>query len=87
MRANVPGRVEHLVLEISNTGPPIPLALRDRLFEKYRKGDDRKSQSGMGLYFCRLACEAHAGSIALVDNPDFATSFEIRLPLTSPPTP
>jgi signal transduction histidine kinase len=67
-----------------NTGPSIPPALRERLFEKYRKGDDRKAQSGMGLYFCRLACEAHGGSIRLADNPDFGTCFEITLPAQAP---
>jgi two-component system sensor histidine kinase/response regulator len=70
----------NLVIEVGNTGPAIPPALRSRLFEKYRKGDDRKAQSGMGLYFCRLACEAHGGSISLGDNPAFATWFEIVLP-------
>lgn len=69
-----------LVIRVMNTGPAIPPALRGRLFEKYRKGDDRKSQSGMGLYFCRLACEAHGGRIQLVDHPEFATCFQLTLP-------
>ncbi len=73
-----------LTIRVMNTGPSIPAALRERLFEKYRKGDDRKAQSGMGLYFCRLACEAHGGSIRLADNPDFGTCFEITLPAQAP---
>jgi signal transduction histidine kinase len=74
----------HLHIEVANAGPPIPHELRDRLFEKYRKGSDRRSQTGMGLYFCRLACEAHGGTISLIDTPEFATCFEIRLPVTPP---
>jgi two-component system sensor histidine kinase/response regulator len=73
-----------LTMRIMNTGPSIPPALREKLFEKYRKGDDRKAQSGMGLYFCRLACEAHGGSIRLAENPDFGTCFEITLPAQAP---
>jgi len=73
-----------LIICIKNTGPTISAELRAGLFAKYRKGTDRKSQSGMGLYFCRLACEAHGGSIALVDVPDFQTCFEIRLPSQRP---
>jgi two-component system, sensor histidine kinase and response regulator len=73
-----------LVIRIMNTGPIISAELRAGLFAKYRKGSDRKSQSGMGLYFCRLACEAHGGSIAVVDVPDFQTCFEIRLPSRRP---
>jgi signal transduction histidine kinase len=76
---------EVLMLRIMNTGPTIPPELRVSLFAKYHKGTDRKSQSGMGLYFCRLACEAHGGSIALIDVPDFQTCFEIRLPSRPPP--
>jgi signal transduction histidine kinase len=69
-----------ITLRVMNTGPAIPPALRERLFEKYRKGDDRKSQSGMGLYFCRLACEAHGGRIELAEVPDFSTCFLVTLP-------
>jgi len=73
-----------LLIRIMNTGPIISAELRAGLFAKYRKGTDRKAQSGMGLYFCRLACEAHGGGIALVDVPDFQTCFEIRLPSQIP---
>jgi signal transduction histidine kinase len=75
-----------LIIRIMNTGPTISAELRAGLFAKYRKGTDRKSQSGMGLYFCRLACEAHGGGIALVDVPDFQTCFEIRMPSVAPPS-
>ncbi|HEU5058635.1 MAG TPA: hybrid sensor histidine kinase/response regulator [Kofleriaceae bacterium] len=71
-------------IRVMNTGPSIPPALRERLFEKYRKGDDRKAQSGMGLYFCRLACEAHGGAIRLGEHPDFGTCFEVTLPAQAP---
>jgi len=69
-----------VTLRVMNTGPVIPAALRERLFEKYRKGDDRKAQSGMGLYFCRLACEAHGGRIEVADVPEFSTCFLVTLP-------
>lgn len=73
-----------LTIRVMNTGASIPAALRERLFEKYRKGDDRKAQSGMGLYFCRLACEAHGGTIRLGEHPDFGTCFEVTLPAQVP---
>ncbi len=72
-----------LSLRVMNTGPTIPPALRERLFEKYRKGDDRKAQSGMGLYFCRLACEAHGGRIELAETAEFSTCFLVTLPVPS----
>lgn len=64
-------------LSVFNTGPAIPDKLRDRLFAKYAKGSNGKR--GFGLYFCRLACEAHGGTIEYVASPDGST-FCIRLP-------
>lgn len=68
-----------LLLTVSNTGIAIPSKIRKSLFSKYSKGSDGKSQRGMGLYFCRLACEAHGGSITIEDDPEYATVFAIRL--------
>lgn len=62
---------------VYNSGPQISPALRDRLFGKYEKGSTGKR--GFGLYFCRLACEAHAGTIEHVEVPD-GTAFRIRIP-------
>lgn len=75
-------RGQSLIVTVSNTGPAIPSELRATLFDKYTVGQDRKAQSGMGLYFCRLASEAHGGSIALIDDPDFATCFRVSLPVS-----
>ena len=69
-----------LVIRISNTGSAIPEHLRSTLFEKYQTGGDKESRRGMGLYFCRLACEAHGGSIALTSTDEYATNFTIRIP-------
>ncbi len=86
-RVRLAGRTEGsaaplLVIEVSNTGPPIPASTAARLFQKYQPGADHGSRTGMGLYFCRLACEAHGGTIALVSRPDFGVTFEIRIPLS-----
>ena len=62
---------------VSNTGPFVPEAVRDRLFAKYAKGTNGKR--GFGLYFCRLACEAHGGSIEYTPHAH-GSGFRIRLP-------
>jgi two-component system sensor histidine kinase/response regulator len=64
-------------LEIYNSGPQVPDTLRDRLFAKYAKGSNGKR--GFGLYFCRLACEAHGGTIEYIPSSDGST-FRVRLP-------
>jgi DNA-binding response OmpR family regulator len=70
-----------LLLDVSNTGEPIPVDKRAALFEKYGTAGDRKAKRGMGLYFCRMACEAHSGSIDLETDHEFATVFVVRLPM------
>lgn len=79
----VDGASPTLTISVENTGPHIPPHLSDKLFGKYALG--KGGQRGLGLYFCRLACEAHGGSIryqATADGP----SFILRLArLTSKP--
>ncbi len=65
-------------ITVFNSGPLVPNAMRERLFGKYATGAGGKR--GFGLYFCRLACEAHGGTIEYrTSNPDGST-FALRLP-------
>jgi signal transduction histidine kinase len=64
-------------LTVQNNGPDIPLEIGKTLFDKYVTG--RGGKRGMGLYFCRLACEAHGGSVEHSPTPG-GPSFVIRLP-------
>lgn len=65
-------------LDVINDGPVITDELRDRLFAKYAKGSNGKR--GFGLYFCRLACEAHGGTIHYQATGTTESCFRIRLP-------
>ena len=62
---------------VFNNGPIIPPEVEGNLFGKYARGSNGKR--GFGLYFCRLACEAHNGRIVYRGNSDGPTFF-IRLP-------
>jgi len=64
-------------ITVFNNGPVIPAELENNLFGKYAKGTNGKR--GFGLYFCRLACEAHNGRIMYRGKSD-GSSFVIRLP-------
>jgi signal transduction histidine kinase len=64
-------------LTVFNTGPGIPELQRPLLFAKYAKGANGKR--GFGLYFCRLACEAHGGTIEYRAT-DEGSRFVLRLP-------
>jgi signal transduction histidine kinase len=64
-------------IRVTNDGPPVDDEVRSRLFAKY--GKDVGGRRGFGLYFCRLVCEAHGGSISHVPTTE-GTTFSVRLP-------
>ncbi|MFL5343653.1 MAG: sensor histidine kinase [Hyalangium sp.] len=70
-------------LAVRNDGPSIAPELRPRLFDKHVQGEQERTTRkgyGLGLYFSRLAVEAHGGRIAVEDAPGWGTSFVARLP-------
>ncbi len=67
-------------IRICNDGSPVRLDYRERIFDKFC-GDRRQTgTTGIGLYFCRLAVEAHGGTIGVEDHPGWPTCFVVRLP-------
>lgn len=71
------GEAPGVEIRVHNTGPQVPPALADKLFGKYAQGKD--GQRGLGLYFCRLACEAHGGRVRHEPTPD-GPMFVLQLP-------
>jgi signal transduction histidine kinase len=69
-----------VVLRVQNDGPPLPLELQQRLFEKYQQETGTRSGWGLGLYFCRLVLEAHGGGIAIENAPGWDVTMALRLP-------
>lgn len=77
------GAGSDLIIEIGNTGPAVPDGERARIFERYYRVDANSpgaASRGLGLYFCRLAAEAHDGQISVQSREDFPTCFVLRLP-------
>lgn len=73
------GEPPTLVVEVANTGPSLPDEIARAVFGR-GSAADRRSRTGLGLYFCRLACGAHGGTIAVVPREDMEASFVIRVP-------
>ncbi|MCX6910716.1 MAG: ATP-binding protein [Verrucomicrobia bacterium] len=78
---------EDAVLRIANTGPVIPPADRERIFERfYRTAQARESQAGgtgLGLSLAREILRSHDGDISLGPPRDDLTEFVVTLPLLS----
>lgn len=75
-------------IRIGNTGVAIATAARGAIFEKYAQTDAPvgRMNLGLGLYFCRLAVEAHGGRIWVEETAPLPTVFAIRLPRRAAPT-
>lgn len=76
---------DHAVeLSVSDTGQGIPTEAQAHIFERFYQASDgdRRRGTGLGLYFCRLAVEAHGGSIAVRSALGQGSTFTILLPMT-----
>jgi signal transduction histidine kinase len=77
---------EGIEIAVSDQGPGVPPEFRERIFEKFQRLESRKSMPGanrgLGLTFCRLAVEAHGGTIWVDDSPSGGALFRALLPAT-----
>ena len=71
-----------VVLTVSDDGPGIEPAQRERVFERFWRADTARSDSGstgLGLSIVRAVAERHGGNVRVVDSAAGAR-FEVRLP-------
>lgn len=70
-------------LSVADQGVGIPLAFRQKIFEKFQRvqQETRSKGLGLGLAFCRLAVEAHGGRIWVEDAPGGGAQFNFTLPV------
>jgi len=73
-----------LEISIGNSGPPVPATERDAIFGRYfqieRRRASARANRGLGLYFCKLAVEAHGGTIHVEERGELGAVFVVRLP-------
>jgi len=80
-------RVSHeegglVTVRVSDRGPGIPPELRERIFERFFRGDtDGKAGStGLGLAIVKGLVEAHAGTVAVEDSAGSGAVFRFTIP-------
>ncbi|MBC8163886.1 MAG: hypothetical protein H7Z42_21975 [Roseiflexaceae bacterium] len=76
---------ESLELRVRDSGKGIAPAAIPNIFDRYYQASagDRQG-SGLGLYFCRLASEAHGGTIRAASQIGNGTTITLVLPLRPP---
>lgn len=78
-------RDDRAIIEVADSGPGIPVAERERVFEAFYQGASaRKGHvrgTGLGLSIAREYAQAHGGKIALLDTGKAGARFQVELPL------
>lgn len=81
---SLPGRTR---VAVQDEGQGVPMEARQRIFQKFGAAAVRKDRAyhsvGLGLAFCKLAVEAHGGTIGVEDATPHGSVFAFELP-TSP---
>lgn len=76
-----------VILRVHDTGPGVPAAVQDELFERFARADVSRARhtggSGLGLSIARAIVEAHGGEVTVTSRPG-DTTFSVRLPLPAP---
>lgn len=82
--ARAPNNGNVVEIAIGNNGPPVPVAEREKIFGRYFQVEARRAAAranrGLGLYFCKLAVEAHNGTIHVEERGDLGAVFVVRIP-------
>lgn len=72
------------VFEVSDEGPGVPAEQRERIFERFARGDSARTRigggAGLGLALSSAIATAQGGGLELVDRPGPGATFRLRLP-------
>ncbi|MEZ5283863.1 MAG: ATP-binding protein [Vicinamibacterales bacterium] len=81
--ADVEASAAEAVIRITNDGPEIPVADRQRIFERFVRVGPSEG-AGLGLPIARWIAHAHGGTLVLESTDTRHTTFTVTLPLGQP---
>jgi signal transduction histidine kinase len=64
-------------LEVTDSGPGIPAEMREKVFERFWKGENSKEGAGLGLSIVRRVMTALDGSVSVADAPEGGARFTL----------
>jgi signal transduction histidine kinase len=64
-------------------GPGVPAEDRERIFDRFRRGDTSRGRhgSGLGLAIVRQVAAVHGGTAGIEETPGGGATFVLRLPV------
>lgn len=74
---------ERALIEVADQGPGIPPQDRNRIFDRFFRGDAARSEKrhcGLGLSVAQELVQLHGGTLALLETPGGGCTFRIALP-------
>ena len=74
-------------LWVADSGPGIPPADRDRIFDRFHRAGDGRRRSdgaGLGLAIVRAIAEAHGGRVELDSREGAGSTFTLVIPAERP---
>ncbi len=81
------GEVGDIVIAVSDSGPGIPAEEHAELFDRFSRGAKGRRAgpgSGLGLSIVKAIIEAHGGTISVRSADGSGTTFELRVPASTP---
>lgn len=72
-----------VLISVHNFGPAIPLADREKVFQRFYRGEGTvhvAAGTGIGLSTVKMAAEAHSGHAWVISSPGEGTTFFLSLP-------
>jgi signal transduction histidine kinase len=67
-------------IEVHDSGPGIPPEMREKVFERFWRGENSKEGAGLGLSIVRRIMHALNGSVSVSDAPGGGAQFTLVFP-------
>jgi len=78
-----------ILMEITNSGISIPDEARERIFDRFFRVEEKRTEGvsgrGLGLSLAREMARAHSGDVVLAESRPGRTGFRLRLPVEDSP--
>ena len=77
---------ERLLIDVQDTGPGVPDAMKRHIFDRFTQGDGQSGSegSGLGLNIVKEFVELHRGTVVVLDAPGGGALFQLELPAQAP---
>ena len=86
VRIRLARQPEKVVIEVTNSGEPIPQEARERIFDRFVRANSNSAHgTGLGLSLAREFAETHGGALDLIRNEPDHITFRLILPAGGPP--